>query len=90
MATVFTQAHLPTPIGPASVGFFMGHPLSDQRLSVEKVAEILRLVGPPGVQQAQGKHRNECRNAPRRLYSGRLAILQLSAPFIRQEFMAKL
>jgi hypothetical protein len=24
MATVFTQAHLPTPIGPASVGFFMG------------------------------------------------------------------
>jgi hypothetical protein len=54
------QAHLPTPIGPVSVGFFHGHPLCHQLLHTGKAAEPAGCAVLTGRQQAQGKHGKEC------------------------------
>jgi hypothetical protein len=55
------ETPLTPPVPPRVAGFFMGHPLSGQRLSAGKVAQCAGLAVLDRPQQAQDKHGKECR-----------------------------
>jgi hypothetical protein len=61
-----------TPPYPHTAGFFMGHPLWDQRLSAGKVAECRGSVVLTRPQQAQSNHGKECRGVQLELQHGKV------------------